>query len=456
MRKQAILFVLLSLSSLLLCSPLVVCAQWEPDVRLTYNDSISCTSTNNAWCITSGPNNHVHVVWYDTRDGKSEIYYKHSWDGGLHWTADTRLSFSPDSSIRPAVAAADSCVYVGWILYRGGAPYICVKRSTDCGTTWGADTVLSSTYDQISLCLAASGPYVHLVWNYPGINYWRSTDAGVTWEYNSNLNGYDYPSITSHGLDVHLARTDTRTGYRDIFYTRSTDAGATWLPDVRLTFSTGDIRTPSIAATDSVIHVVWRESRAWWNVFYSRSTDGGLTWSPSCSLAVGIYPSVTASERMVHVVWEGRDVARLHYRRSTDAGLSWSSDTCLVQTPNTFIYPSICCSGSAVHVVWRDSRTGNYEIYYKRNPTGNSGVGESIGSFYPLTPNLSFSVIPNPFTSFARIPGHEADRFALYDISGRRVGVYKGDRIGEGLRVGVNFLRAESGKAKPVRIVKVR
>ena len=42
-----------------------------------------------------------------------------------------------------------------------------------------------------------------------------------------------------------------------------------------------------------------------------------------------------------------------------------------------------------------------------------------------------------------------------YDISGRRVGVYKGDRIGEGLRAGVYFVRAEKGDGKPVRIVKL-
>jgi len=54
------------------------------------------------------------------------------------------------------------------------------------------------------------------------------------------------------------------------------------------------------------------------------------------------------------------------------------------------------------------------------------------------------------------LPGHSTDRFSLYDISGRRVGVYKGERIGEGLRAGVCFLRPEGGDAKPLRIVKVR
>jgi hypothetical protein len=43
-----------------------------------------------------------------------------------------------------------------------------------------------------------------------------------------------------------------------------------------------------------------------------------------------------------------------------------------------------------------------------------------------------------------------------YDISGRRVGTFKGDRIGEGLRAGVYFVRAEKGDRKPMRIVKIR
>jgi len=63
---------------------------------------------------------------------------------------------------------------------------------------------------------------------------------------------------------------------------------------------------------------------------------------------------------------------------------------------------------------------------------------------------------PNPFTSFASVPGHEKERFALYDIEGRQVGTYKDDRVGEGLSPGVHFLRPEGGNAKPLRVVKVK
>jgi len=70
------------------------------------------------------------------------------------------------------------------------------------------------------------------------------------------------------------------------------------------------------------------------------------------------------------------------------------------------------------------------------------------------TPQLA--IRPNPFASFASVPGRERERFALYDISGREVGTYRGDRIGEGLKAGVYFLRSSDNKDKPLRIVKVR
>jgi hypothetical protein len=80
-----------------------------------------------------------------------------------------------------------------------------------------------------------------------------------------------------------------------------------------------------------------------------------------------------------------------------------------------------------------------------------------MGHDDPLTVDRSpLTVYPNPFTSFTTLPGHEAERFALYNISGRKVGVWKGDRVGEGLSPGVYFLRPEGKDAKPLRIVKLR
>ena len=63
---------------------------------------------------------------------------------------------------------------------------------------------------------------------------------------------------------------------------------------------------------------------------------------------------------------------------------------------------------------------------------------------------------PNPFISYATIPGQEGKRLEMYDVLGRRVGVYPGDRVGWDLGPGVYFLRQEKGSGAPVRVVKIR
>ena len=91
----------------------------------------------------------------------------------------------------------------------------------------------------------------------------------------------------------------------------------------------------------------------------------------------------------------------------------------------------------------------------KTDANGNSGVETPIRQLDGSTIR-QLKATPNPFVSFTLIPGHSSEIFALYDISGRRVGVYKGDRIGEGLRAGVYFIRSLGQGGKPLRVVKIR
>ena len=100
---------------------------------------------------------------------------------------------------------------------------------------------------------------------------------------------------------------------------------------------------------------------------------------------------------------------------------------------------------------------GYCDVYLiKTDANGNVGIEE------PLTKqparHTRFLVQPNPFTSFARVPGHETELFTLSDVTGRQVAVCKGDRVGEGLRPGVYFLSPvglRAGTAATATIVKV-
>jgi len=103
---------------------------------------------------------------------------------------------------------------------------------------------------------------------------------------------------------------------------------------------------------------------------------------------------------------------------------------------------------------------GNRDQVYLIKTDVNGNVGVETNQEFEGPRVQGFKVTSNPFTSFAALPGHEADRFSLYDISGRKVGVYRGDRIGWDVSPGVYFLRSDNRPPAPdarvLRIVKLR
>jgi len=91
----------------------------------------------------------------------------------------------------------------------------------------------------------------------------------------------------------------------------------------------------------------------------------------------------------------------------------------------------------------------------KTDANGSSGVEETAGVRGQRL-EVRIKATPNPFITYATIPGYENKTFEMYDIAGKRVGTYTGDRIGANLPGGVYFLRTSGKTSTPVRIVKVR
>jgi len=92
----------------------------------------------------------------------------------------------------------------------------------------------------------------------------------------------------------------------------------------------------------------------------------------------------------------------------------------------------------------------------KTTDGGGSWVEEEKAGVRGQGLGIRMTARPNPFVSFATVPGHEGKRFEMYDVLGRKVGVYPGDRIGWDLGPGVYFVRREGEEGAPVRVVKVR
>jgi hypothetical protein len=452
-------------------------SQWLSDFRLTNNAALSLTNQyTNGRCIASSGDT-VHVVWYDTRDGASpEIYYKRSIDGGVNWGTDTRITNNIYYSSNPSVAVSGSVVHIVWDDNRDGNYEIYYNRSTNGGTTWGTDTRLTNDPAAQQLpCITASGLVVIATWNdnrnaLGTVGYYkRSSDGGISWGADTRLvdSGGTWYSVSLSGSVAHALWLDVRTGFQNIYYKRSTDAGVSWGTDMALTNDTNHKNSPSMSVSGSNVHIAFLYSGFTqpgpYEIFYNHSTNGGISWGANTQLtthytSASLHSVIAASGSNVHVVWDdNRNSAtnyEIYYKGSTNGGLNWGADTRLTFDSSFSTDPFVSASGTAVHVVWNDYRNGNYEIYYKRNPTGNpigiTNISTGIPSSFSLNQNY-----PNPFNPTSTIKFAIAKlsnvRIVVYDIMGREVetlvneklqpGTYESSFDGSRITSGVYFYK---------------
>jgi ethanolamine utilization microcompartment shell protein EutL len=459
-------------------------AQWGPEVRLTENGRHSSTSQNSAWNVAAD-GDAVHVAWFDERDSNQEIYYKRSTDGGATWGPDTRLTTAAGISWYPAIAAASGRVHVTWYEDRDGNWEIYYKRSTDGGETWGPDTRWTNDiYRSANPCIAATGQYVHAVWDdrrmgYPEIYYKRSTDGGATFAADSifkeMLSPATLPSVAASGTGVHVVWFDTRTPQGDVYYERSADNGVHWSSEQRLTGTGGTSASPVIAAAGANVYTAWQDSRHGSpELYFRRSTDGGASWQSEVRLTTdtvpSLHPSLAVSGPYVHLTWEdSRDGnSEIYYRRSTDAGATWSTDTNLSNMWLNSQAPSVAVGGSRVSVVWMDDRYGNFEIQFRANGSGNPGVEEGRTTDARRAAPAATIVrgvlaLPRDESALGHDPkspgGFRSCPAALLDATGRKVAdLAPGASDVRRLAPGVYFVRQEArGMAEAVaKVVLIR
>jgi len=444
-------------------------ANWEPDRKLSANDSAATLNENMARCIVTCADT-VHVVWCDAKNNGSAIYYKRSSDQGATWEDDTRLSGSPAYSAFPTLAVSGTYVHLAFRDQRTGRYLSYYKRSTDGGRNWGQDVFVSdSTMFNWWPAVAAVDSMVYLVLNMDTVNsdvyFRRSTDNGETWDSiqrisNAPLRSED-PCIAASDSFVHIVWNEFRhggNGHSEVYFRRSTDRGATWGPETRLTFDTAMSYSPTVYPRGSNVDVAWEDNRDGnFEIYHKRSTDCGESWSPDERLthdsAVSVYPSIVTDGASIHVVWFtlGSDTG-IFYLHSTDGGASWDSVFTLVNDSFSVATPFVDFSGSILHVIWKDTRDGHGAIYYKRNPSGNVGPAESrapqASRFGRATTIVRGVLLREDSQGAGSNPGW------LLDVSGRRLlPLRPGANDVSRLASGVYFVRAApSAVAKVVLI----
>jgi len=362
--------------------------------------------------------------------------------------------------------------------YTMGFSYV-ILRTTNGGAAW---TILSSggpgvgpLYSDVCFVNSSTGTAVGAVYYPYGKSLVtgsiiRTTDAGISWRVQGWENWFKSVFFINPDTGTVVGMNSPWTGA--IF--RTTNGGAVWTPQ-----DSGALHPcfNGVFFADAEVGTTVGDSGA-----ILRTTNGGSTWvtqssgtrrnlqdvfliSPDIGIVVGDsgtilgttnggaawLPRASGSTRSLNSVSfphsnVGTAVGDFGtILRTTDGGITWSPQV----SGTTNDLNSVCFTDSSRGTAVGDGGT------ILHTADGGSGVWEEPvpSRLMPYASRLTVS--PNPFTSFSTIPGHEAERFSLYDVSGRKVGTYRGDRVGEGLAPGVYFVGAH-GRAPLLRIVKVR
>ena len=218
-------------------------ADWSAAKRITWT---SGGSWSPAIAVSSA--GHLHVVWYDSTPGNSQIYYRKSTNGGGTWTATQRLTWTSGTCLYPAIGIDSSDnLHLLWSDSTPGNDEIYYKKSTDGGATWmtGKRLTWTSGYSGYPSIAVDSSNNIHIVWfddtagNYE-IYYKKSTDGGITWPISQRLTWTSGDSISRDIVvdtfgNLYAFWEDDQPGNKELYYAKSSDGGDSWTKGQRIT-----------------------------------------------------------------------------------------------------------------------------------------------------------------------------------------------------------------------------
>ncbi len=257
--------------------------------------------------LAAGGRGQVYVVWEDTRQGRVDIFFNRSLDGGRSWLAsdvqinnDARLSVELAAPVLRCDRRGN--VYVVWRDELAGFPAFYLNRSRDHGTTWLRDPVAVtgvSTAEKSAANLVCDQDgvlvlgWTEIIAGTPGVYVNMSTDHGETWGWDNQWLGR--PLVGAVLPRPSLATTPTgfafatwlgmHAGQPEVLLARSHDQGRTWdVANVRVLQTQTLARLPTQpqmhADRTGNLYVVWQalESNGGSEFLVKSSADQGMSF----------------------------------------------------------------------------------------------------------------------------------------------------------------------------------
>jgi hypothetical protein len=240
------------------------------------------------------------VEFYEDEEEFKYLYHTKSEDGGDTFTEPVRVGERQNIEAINSFCGPDDtyCIYAQNYDHEHEQEYNYLYVSPDGGDTWTEKPLLPGE-SMAHPAFAVHGDKIHIVyggfWAYAEIMYAWSSDLGDTWSPPVPVsagagNHSQLPQIAVDDGAIHVAWEDDRLEHFNIVYSRSTDGGLSWSTDQQINDTFYGART-KLLADEEGLHIVWCQYHGddgWpgsWSsadygiIWYKFSADSGLTWS---------------------------------------------------------------------------------------------------------------------------------------------------------------------------------
>lgn len=381
--------------------------QWSEPSLVSSSAGPSGGSVGRGLAVDS--QNNLHALWTENSNG-FDVYYARSKDGGLTWSAGIDLANSPLPAFGANIAVGpDDILHVVWVDRRDGSARLYYTCSHDSGQTWEVPRAISGDNPRDAAVASISIDLqnrVHVAWHFGDADantsgepaevfYTRSLDGGATFELPKKLNtdahAAAFPRFSVQGTSgdvIFIPWRRQEQGFNwDIYGAVSVDGGASFTEVKLFASPEADFDPDGFVDVNGVWHLSFFSQRGGGRVpmiDYARSTDGGITWSEPTTLSQvrGRFPFWVYDYRrdVIWLFWKderdfvrdgngvcsGRDFCAdvvAHY--STDGGMTWSElefATDLGNTEVRFPSPAVGADGR-VYVAWSAELEGVEKLY---------------------------------------------------------------------------------------------
>jgi hypothetical protein len=332
------------------------------------------------------------VVWYDYRNGTSDIYGARVSNAGTVLDAGgIPISTASNYQGYPAVAYDGTNFLVVWEDYRSGINNdIYGARVSGTGTVLDVSGIPISmaTNDQRLPSVAHNGANFLVVWQdlrsgtgHADIYGARVSGAGTVLNTSGILisnavNAQELPAVAYNGVDFVVAWQDRRSGTSyDIYGARVSGTGVVRNPSgIPISTAVNDQRVPALAREGTNCLVVWQDYRSY-DIYGARMTSTGTVLDTN-GVLISTVSSNAYSPAVAHdgtnflVVWQDHthnNSPNIYGVQVSGGGtVLGTSDIAISRSANGQYIPAVAHDGMNFLVVWQDYRNGLSEIYGTR------------------------------------------------------------------------------------------